>query len=118
MPPAQLVAPTLGSAGSGRFTGSTTTSGMPSARSWASCPADSSDVTRITPSVSWLASALVQLAGRALPWRTADTAVAIPWPAHQSSTPRRISTAHGLSSPLKIRSMRPARRPRRGPGRW
>ena len=28
----------------------------------------------MTPSVSWLASALVQLAGRALPCRTAETA--------------------------------------------
>lgn len=67
----------------------------------------------MTPSVSWLASALVQLAGRALPWRTADTAAAMPWAAHQSSTPRRISTAHGLSSPLNTRSISPERRCRR-----
>ncbi len=59
--------------GSGRLTGSTTTSGMPSSRTWRSCGMVSSDVTRITPSVSWLASALVQLAGRALPCRTAET---------------------------------------------
>jgi hypothetical protein len=76
----------------------------------------------MTPSVSWLARALVQLAGRALPCRTADTAAPVVWLAHQSSTPRRISTAHGLSSPLKIRSIRPERRPRRmlrrSPGRW
>src|ERR1035441_3500534 len=78
----------------------------------------SSEVTRITPSVSWLASALVQLAGRALPCRTAETLVPIVCEEHQSSTPRKISTAHGLSSPLKMRSISPARRPRRRPGRW
>jgi hypothetical protein len=72
----------------------------------------------MTPSVSWLASALVQLAGRALPWRTADTAAPMLWPEHQSSIPRRISTAHGLSRPLNTTSIRPARRPRRTPGRW
>ncbi len=67
----------------------------------------SSEVTRITPSVSWLASALVQLAGRALPCRTEETVAPMACAEHQSSTPRRISTAHGLSSPLKIRSIKP-----------
>jgi hypothetical protein len=78
----------------------------------------SSEVTRITPSVSWLASALAQLAGRALPCRTADTIAPTACAEHQSSTPRRISTAHGLSKPLKMRSISPARRRRRCPGRW
>src|SRR5215472_16377105 len=91
---------------------------MPSSRTCLSCGMVSSEVTRMTPSVSWLASALVQLAGLALPCRTADTAAPIACEAHQSSTPRRISTAHGLSRPLNIRSIRPARRPRRWPGRW
>ena len=68
--------------------------------------------------MSWLASALVQLAGRALPCRTAETVAPMVCAEHQSSTPRRISTAHGLSSPLKMRSISPARRPRRRPGRW
>ena len=67
--------------------------------------------------MSWLASALVQLAGRALPWRTEETAAAMPCAEHHSSTPRRISTAHGLSSPLKTTSMRPACLTRRTPGR-
>ncbi len=52
---------------------------MPSSRTWRSCGMVSSDVTRITPSVSWLASALVQLAGRALPCRTDETAAPIAW---------------------------------------
>jgi len=117
-PPAQFVAPTLGRSGSGRLTGSTTTSGMPSSRTWRSWGMVSSEVTRITPSVSWLASALVQLAGLALPWRTAETVAPMECAEHQSSTPRRISTAHGLSSPLKMRSISPVRRRRRSPGRW
>jgi len=77
----------------------------------------SSDVTRITPSVSWLASALVQLAGRAFPCRTADTATPVWWLAPQSSTPRRISTAHGLSRPLNTRSISPDLRCLRVPAR-
>ena len=109
-PPAQLVAPTLARSGGGGLAGSTTTSGMPALRSCSSWASVTSEITTITPSVSWLASALVQLAGRALPCRTAETATPVSWLAPHSSTPRRISTAHGLSRPLNTRSMRPERR--------
>src|SRR6266571_4224150 len=116
-PPAQFVAPTLGRSGGGGFPGSRTTSGMSASRSCSSWLPVSSEVTRITPSVSWLASPLVQLAGRALPCRTAETATAVECSVPHSSTPRKISTAHGLSSPLNTRSMRPDRRCRRVPAR-
>ena len=52
-PPAQLVAPTLGDAGSGRSTGSMTTSGEPACSSCARCSGGSTaEVTRMTPSLS------------------------------------------------------------------
>src|SRR6202035_6127804 len=64
--------------------------------------------------------ALVQLAGRALPCLTAETATPVSWLAPHSSTPRRISTAHGLSRPLNTRSISPDRRWARCPlrGYW
>ena len=110
-----MVAPTLGMSGGGVFAGSMTTSGMPALRSCPSCVSVGRVRTRITPSVWWLASALVQLAGRALPCRTDDTATAVSCCAPHSSIPRRISTAHGLSNPANTTSMSPDLRFLRSP---
>ena len=122
-PPAQLVAPTLGMSGGGVLAGSMTTSGMPALRSCPSCAlGQRGEVTRITPSEWWLASALVQLAGRASPCRTEDTAIAVLSAARPTPRrPRRISTAHGLSRPLNTRSISPdaaLRRAARCRGYW
>src|ERR1700728_357091 len=119
-PPAQLVAPTDGMSAGGVLAGSITTSGMPAPRSWLTWASVTLVITRITPSLWWLAIVEVQLAGRASPCRTDETAIAVPRSAPHSSTPRRISTAHGLSRPMNTRSMRPERRLSRGPlrGDW
>jgi len=114
-PPAQFVAPTDGMSGGGVLAGSMTTSGMPAPRNCPTCALVSVVVTRMTPLEWWLAIAEVQLAGRASPCLTEDTAIAVECSAPHSSTPRRISTAHGLSRPLKTRSISPARRWTRSP---
>ena len=114
-PPAQFVAPTDGMSGGGVLAGSMTTSGMPAPRSCPTWASVSVVVTRITPSEWWLAIAEVQLAGRASPCRTEDTAIAMECSAPHSSTPRRISTAHGLSRPANTRSISPERRLRAQP---
>src|ERR1700727_2369819 len=101
----------------GVLAGSITTSGMPAPRSLLTCASVTLVITRITPSLWWLAVVEVQLAGRASPCRTEETAIAVPCCAPHSSTPRRISTAHGLSRPMNTRSMRPERRLSRGPVR-
>src|SRR6201996_2167892 len=108
-PPAQLVAPTDGMSGGGVSAGSMTTSGIPAPRSWPTCASVSLLVTRITPAGWCPAIVEVQLDGRASPWRREDTATAVECSAPHSSTPRRISTAHGLSSPLNTRSIRAGR---------
>ncbi len=107
IPPAQLVAPIVGTSSAGTPAGSTTTIGMLSRRSSACIGGVSVEVTKMIPSVE-RARRLRSHCRAEVGWEwIAETTVPVPVACPASSTPRMISTAHGLSRSLKTRSIRP-----------
>ena len=116
-PPAQFVAPIVGRSNDGTPAGSTTTVGR-WRRSSACNLGFRCEVTKMTPSEARAWTFCHHRRSEVALLCTAETTTPTPTSCATSSTPRMISTAHGLSRSLKTRSIRLASPPRGVPRRW